>query len=117
MPLLKLQVSVPVPDSKKASLLKSCSSILAEATGKPEKYVMVLLAHADGACMGGKPLAAAFVDVRGIGGLYDAINGRISKGVCDLLKQELQIDPQNVYLNFTDVPGQNWGWNGTTFDR
>ncbi|MGA2180101.1 MAG: phenylpyruvate tautomerase MIF-related protein [Verrucomicrobiota bacterium] len=23
--------------------------------------------------------------------------------------------PDRIYLNFTDVPAANWGWNGNTF--
>ena len=114
MPLLKLQTSVPVPDDKKDSLLAAVSGILAEVTGKPETYVMVTL-EGGTACMGGVAGPAAFADVRGIGGLDGNVNAEISKRICHLLKDELGIEGDRVYLNFTDVPAQNWGWNGGTF--
>jgi phenylpyruvate tautomerase PptA (4-oxalocrotonate tautomerase family) len=25
------------------------------------------------------------------------------------------VPPDRIYLNFTDVPAGNWGWNGDTF--
>jgi len=114
MPLLKLQVSATVPDEKKESLLAESSRIIAEVTGKPETYVMVMLEEG-AAAMGGRNVSAAFADVRGIGGLTREVNAGISAGLCDLLKRDLDIEPDNVYLNFTDVPGTNWGWKGDLF--
>jgi phenylpyruvate tautomerase PptA (4-oxalocrotonate tautomerase family) len=114
MPLLKLQTSVIVTADKKDRLLLALSKTLAGTTGKPESYVMVTLEQGS-FCMAGKVVPAAFADVRGIGGLNGNVNAQISKEVCDLLKKELGIEPGNIYLNFTDVPAQNWGFNGRTF--
>ena len=114
MPLLKIQTSVIVPEGKKAQLLADASRIVAETTGKPEKYVMVVLQSGE-ILMAGASGPAAFLDVRGIGGLNKAVNGKLAKALCDLLKRELAIDPARVYATFTDVPAQNWGCNGATF--
>jgi len=116
MPLLKLDTSVAVTDEKRSSLLAALSRIVAETTGKPEQYVMVTVNHNQvSILMAGKPGDAAFVDIRGIGGLNGDVNGRLSQKVCQLLKQSLGIAPERVYLNFTDAPAENWGWNGQTF--
>ncbi len=114
MPLLKMQVSVSVPDDKRAKLLAEASRVLAEITGKPEKYVMVVLESCD-ILMSGTAGASAFLDVRGIGGLTKPVNGKLTKALCDLLLQELAIAPTRVYATFTDVPAMNWGCNGATF--
>ena len=114
MPLLKLQTSASLSEDKKKDLLLAASKILARVTGKPESYVMTVVENAT-ICMAGKVGPAAFVDVRGIGGLNQKVNQQLSKEIGDLLKQELNIKPDNVYLNFTDVSAQNWGWNGSTF--
>ena len=114
MPLIKLQVSVPVPDERRPALLKAASRILSDVSGKPEKYVMVMLDQGS-ACMAGKPVPSAFADVRGIGGFNKDVNTTLSRQICDLLEKELKIEPANVYLNFTDVAAQNWGWNSGTF--
>lgn len=65
--------------------------------------------------MSGKSGDAAFVDIRGIGGLSGETNRKLSQQVCRLLKDSLGISPDRVYLNFTDVEAGNWGWNGSTF--
>lgn len=114
MPLLKIQTAVNVPEARKSQLLADASRLVAEITGKPEKYVMVVLEAGD-ILMGGAAGAAAFLDVRGIGGLNKTVNGKLTKALCDLLKKELAIDPTRVYANFTDVAAQNWGCNGSTF--
>ncbi|MGH7941801.1 MAG: phenylpyruvate tautomerase MIF-related protein, partial [Limisphaerales bacterium] len=108
MPLLKLETTVAITEDKRASLLPALSRIVAETTGKPEQYVMVTL-HQAGMLMGGKPGDAAFVDVRGIGGLSASINSQLSQKVCQLLKQSLGVAPERIYLNFTDVRAENWG--------
>ncbi|OGV69266.1 MAG: hypothetical protein A2283_21765 [Lentisphaerae bacterium RIFOXYA12_FULL_48_11] len=114
MPLMKMETSAKVPAEKKEKLILSLSRILADVTGKPEAYTMVTLAETT-ASMGGKLSSAAFADVRGIGGLNQKVNEGISKQVADLLKAELNIAPENIYLTFTEVATTNWGWKGGTF--
>lgn len=114
MPLIKLQTSVPLTGEQEGDLLKASSEILADITGKPETYVLAV-AEKGAMCMAGEVGPAAFVDVRGIGGLTREVNAAVSSGICDLLKKSLGIEPARVYLTFTDVAAQNWGWDGKTF--
>jgi phenylpyruvate tautomerase PptA (4-oxalocrotonate tautomerase family) len=114
MPLIKVQTSAQVAEERRLGVLAACSKALAEVTGKPEKYCMAVLESAD-ILMAGKPARAAFVDIRGIGGLTPPVNKALSKALCEVLKKELQIEPANVYMTCTDVPATNWGWNGGTF--
>jgi phenylpyruvate tautomerase PptA (4-oxalocrotonate tautomerase family) len=114
MPLLKLETTVPLPDEKGKPLLAALSKAGAGATGKPEQYVMVT-ATQSAMLMSGKAGDAAFVDVRGIGGLNGETNRKLSQQICKLLKDSLGIAPDRVYLNFTEVEAGNWGWNGSTF--
>jgi phenylpyruvate tautomerase PptA (4-oxalocrotonate tautomerase family) len=114
MPLLKLETSVALPEDKRDTLLAALSKAVAGVTGKPEQYVMVTASQA-AFLMSGKPGAAAFVDIRGIGGLTGSVNRKLSSEVCKLLGEVLGIPAQRVYLNFTELEAGNWGWNGNTF--
>jgi phenylpyruvate tautomerase len=114
MPLLKIQATEHVAGPQQAKLVAAASRLLAEATGKPEKYVMVTLDPAV-ILMAGQPGPAAFLDVRGIGGLTPEVNRRVSQQLCQLLKDALGVPAERVYITFTDVPATNWGWNGATF--
>jgi phenylpyruvate tautomerase len=114
MPLLKLETTVVLADDKRQALLTSLSNILAQATGKPEEYVMVTL-NPTAMLMSGKPGEAAFVDIRGIGGLSGDVNRQLSQKVCRLLNESLGVPPNRIYLNFTEVDAGNRGWKGNTF--
>jgi phenylpyruvate tautomerase PptA (4-oxalocrotonate tautomerase family) len=114
MPLLKLETTVALSDEKMKALLAALSKIVAGAIGKPEQYVMVVISPA-AILMSGKPGDAAFVDIRSIGGLNDDVNQQLSQKIGSLLNESFGVPPDRVYLNFTDVPAANWGWNGDTF--
>jgi phenylpyruvate tautomerase PptA (4-oxalocrotonate tautomerase family) len=114
MPLVKIEISVKLTDEKKKNLALSLSGIVAQATGKPEQYVMATVADVE-ICMAGEIGPAAFVDVRSIGSINGQVNRKVSKEIKSLLEKEIGIEGGRVYLNFTDVPAGNWGWNGSTF--
>ncbi len=114
MPLLKLETTVPLTEENQKPLLAALSKVVAGATGKPEQYVMVTVGQS-AMLMSGKPGDAAFVDIRGIGGLNGETNRKLSEQICKVLKDFLGIAPDRIYLNFTDVEAGNWGWNGSTF--
>ncbi|MGA3283905.1 MAG: phenylpyruvate tautomerase MIF-related protein [Verrucomicrobiota bacterium] len=114
MPLLKLETTVVLSDENKKTLPASLSKIVAGTIGKPEQYVMVVVSPA-AMLMSGKPGDAAFVDIRSIGGLNDDVNRQLAQKIGSLLSESLGVPPDRIYLNFTDVPAGNWGWNGDTF--
>ena len=114
MPLIKLQVSTPVPDEREEELLKALSGILVDCIGKPEKYVMAIVDTAP-IWMSGGGAAAAFAEVKSIGGLNGEVNRNIANRLCELLQQSLQIPADRVYINYTDIAPGNWGFNGSTF--
>jgi phenylpyruvate tautomerase len=114
MPLIKLETTAALSEEKQQSLMASLSKSVATMTGKPEQYVMVTC-NRSAILMSGKTGNAAFVDVRGIGGLNNEMNRKLAQQICHLLKDSLAIAPDRVYLNFTDVDAANWGWNGATF--
>jgi len=114
MPLIKLQTSSVLSDEKRKNLLASISKLISECMSKPEKYVMVSIDNSD-LMMSGTQGNAAFADVRGIGGLNSEVKSKISRKLCDMLTESLDIPQDRVYINFTDVSAGNWGWNGATF--
>lgn len=114
MPLLHLETTVALSDEKKSALLAALSKIVAGTIGKPEEYVMVVISPA-AILISGKPGDAAFVDIRSIGGLNHDVNRQLSRKIGSLLKESLSVPPDRIYLNFTDIPASNWGWNSDTF--
>ena len=114
MPLLALHTSVPLSEQQRQDLLAPLSQIVAECIGKPERYVMVTVDVA-AIRMAGVEGPAAHAEIRSIGGLNGATNRKLSERLCALLQERLGIPPDRVYLNFTSVSAENWGWNSGTF--
>ena len=115
MPLIMLKTTVEVPQAKKAMIVSAISKIVAQATGKPESYMMAILEKADTASMAGRIGPVALADVRAIGGLNKAVANAITKALCSLLKAELDVPQESVYVNFTEIDAAKWGWKGETF--
>lgn len=115
MPLIKLETSVKCSEKQKNNLVIGLSKICAECTGKPESYVLSIIEDGALISFGGKVKKGAFLEVKSIGGLNSSVNNSLTEKICDYLKKELDIAPSDVYINFSDVSGINWGWNGSTF--
>jgi phenylpyruvate tautomerase len=115
MPLLKVETSVALSKETKSSLALELSHTLARDTGKSESHVMIVIE--DSAClmMASKEIPGAFVEIKGIGGLTANVNKKLSQSVCAILESQCGIAPSAVYLNFTDVKADNWGFNKSTF--
>ena len=114
MPLLALQTSVVLSNQQRYDLLAPLSQVVAECIGKPERYVMVTVTTV-AMLMDGSEGPAAYADIRSIGGLSQAVNRKLSERICALLKERLGIPPDRVYLGFTSISAENWGWNSGTF--
>lgn len=114
MPFLNLLVGNQVDENQKNRVLSSLSQIVCETLSKPQQYMMTSLVEAK-VMLGNSDKAAAFVDLRSIGGLNPQSIKMLSQKICSYLNKELAIDTDRIYCNFTDVAGSNWGWNGSTF--
>ncbi|MCD6238339.1 MAG: hypothetical protein J7K51_03265 [Thermotogae bacterium] len=111
MPYLGIQTNVEVGD--KDSFLKDISALVAKELGKPERYVMVSVENKE-MLFGGSGEVCAFVELKSIG-LPSSETAGLSRAICDFIKERLKVPPERVYINFADVRGNMWGWNGSTF--
>jgi phenylpyruvate tautomerase len=114
MPLIKMETSASVSGDQAREIALSLSKIAASAIGKPEAYVMASVKEST-MTMAGAPGPAAFLDVRSIGGLNQAVNRDITTQVCALMESELSIPADRVYVSFASSAAVDWGWNNTTF--
>lgn len=114
MPLLALSLSQKIDENKKVKLLKLLSETTSECFNKPESYVMVVVEE-KAMMMSGTNDLSAFADLKSIGGITSKSNKQFSSKLCAILKDQLGIKPDRVYINFSDISAENWGWNGSTF--
>lgn len=112
MPYVRITTNQTPTDP--AALIAEASCLIASETGKPEAYVMVILDAQAAISFAASTNPAAFFDVRGIGLSTKTARGLAAR-LCDLAKTRLGIAQDRVFLNFTDVPADRWGYNGATF--
>lgn len=114
MPYLKLTTNVEVNKTHTQQLLTRLSKLMAQETGKPESYVMVAAEHNSDMLFAGNNQPLAYLEGKSIG-LSSGQAKALSAAISELLKDELQINPNRVYIEFSNAPGNFWGWNGSTF--
>jgi phenylpyruvate tautomerase PptA (4-oxalocrotonate tautomerase family) len=83
MPLIQVTTTETVGEKRK-SLLQKLSHVVAEGTGRPEAFMMVVVQERAAMMVAGAEGPAAFVDVRSIGGLSPQICSALSERVCAL---------------------------------
>lgn len=114
MPLLQILTNQKLDSAEQASLLSAASQQVANLLGKPERYVMVAYEHNPGMLFGGSAAPLAYLELKSIG-LPGNKTGELSKGLCELMQQQLGIAADRVYIEFADAARTMWGWDGGTF--
>ena len=111
MPYLNIRTNQSVSDP--AALLKTASKTVAQASGKPESYVMVTIDQQADMLFGGNDAPTAILDYRSLG--LPSNRSAFSDALCSMINTELGIDGSRIYISMTDSERQNWGWNHSTF--
>ena len=114
MPYLKLTTNISIAKAETSELLSQFSKLLAQETGKPERYVMVEIAADKPMLFAGTDQSLAYIECKSIG-LIVSQTKPLAAAICQLLQTQLQIDSERVYIEFSDCKADYWGWNGSTF--
>ncbi len=114
MPTLILHTNAALDDERRGALSEALSRFTAQATRKPEQWVMTLVQAGQSMRFAGSNAPCAFIEFKSIG-LPEADMPDISERLCALLRQELDLDPARIYIEFAAAEAQRWGWNGGTF--
>lgn len=116
MPLIKVQTSVNTPASDAVEgLLKILSAKLAKHLGKPESYVMTAFEPGVAMTFGGTIEPVCYIEVKSIGSMTPAQTQAMSQDFCQIINEKLGVAINRIYIEFVDVKGMMWGWNGSTF--
>lgn len=114
MPYLKLKTNAPINTIQSPKLLTELSKLMAEETGKPERYVLVEMEENKAMLFAGTNEPLAYLECKSIG-LSTKQATSISAAISKALKDHLHINGDRVYVEFSNCPGEYWGWNGSTF--
>ncbi len=114
MPYLKLNTNTPITPEQSEKLLDELSKLLATETGKPERYVMVQLSGDHRMLFSGTSQALAYLECKSIG-LTKHQAQSLTETLCQTVSTRLKIEPERIYIEFSNCPAEFWGWNGSTF--
>jgi phenylpyruvate tautomerase len=114
MPYLKLNTNAPITNQQKTKLLTDLSALMAEETGKSERYVLVEITENKLLLFAGTDEPLAYLECKSIGLSANQAKS-ISAALSRSLKEHLKINGERIYIEFSNCPGEFWGWNGSTF--
>lgn len=114
MPYINLKTTVRVTDEKCEKVKAAFGKAIECFPGKSEAYLMVGID--DGAKLwfrGDASADTAVVDVQLLGGVNSAASEKMTAEICGILKDELGISPDRVYVKYSGYT--DWGWNNGNF--
>ena len=114
MPFLKIQVNTGLEPAQARHLAAKASALVAGQLGKPERYVMTSVEHNPAMLFAGTDAPLAYLELKSIG-LPESATADASRALCELVARETGIDPERIYIEFSDAPRKMWGWNSGTF--
>jgi len=114
MPLLKVQLTEELSGEKKSLMHTGLCEIVSKVLAKPVSYIMVIIEKTD-ISMAGQCGNASYIELRSIGGITSKNTAAITEMVTNYVNKETGIPSERIFINFSDIPGSLWGWNGSTF--
>ncbi len=114
MPYIGTRTTQELTAEKKAALAKRFGEAITIIPGKSEAHLMLGFDANTTMYFGGKtgePMA--FVEIKLFGKSDREHLTKLTKCICDILKEELGIDGANAYVKYEEVA--HWGWNGSNF--
>ncbi|MFC0876098.1 phenylpyruvate tautomerase MIF-related protein [Saccharicrinis sp. FJH2] len=113
MPYFKVNTNTKeLPDRN--TFLKDSSAFISGLLHKSEKYVMVELNTDSSMIFGSETTGLAYIELKSIGLPADQTKV-FSEKICDFITKHFNIEKSRIYIEFSDVERNKWGWNGTTF--
>ncbi|MDD3608208.1 MAG: phenylpyruvate tautomerase MIF-related protein [Halothiobacillaceae bacterium] len=114
MPVVSLDTNLRLSDEERSACLEALSAEAACLLGKPESYVMVRINDGAALHFAASDAPCAYLEFKSIG-LTQAQIGAASKALCKLLERQPGIPAERIYIEFSDIRPERFGWNGQTF--
>jgi phenylpyruvate tautomerase len=114
MPYLKIETNKSLDEAAVQALLKKSSLFTATLLNKPEKWIMVSIYQGVAMMFDGSAEPVAYVELKSISLTPDSC-AALSKSLCEFLNAELGVSPERAYVEFWNINGKMFGWNGGTF--
>lgn len=114
MPFIETKLNIRLTPEKEANIKEKLGRAIALFPGKSEYWLM--LQFEDNCRLwfrGYNSFPIAMVEVKLFGGAEAAVSEKMTAEICRILNEELEIQPDHVYVNYTF--SETWGWNCENF--
>ena len=113
MTYIDSKVTIALSEKDKEELKSKLEKIVDDIPGKSSKFLMVGFEDNYSLYFKGKKLEyGAFVEVKFFGRVTEDSMQQVTKEICKLYNDKLDIPPKSIYVKFEEV--DTWGWNGST---
>lgn len=114
MPYLKIETNKELDKPAEQKLLIKASAFTATLLNKPEKWIMVSVFQRIPMLFDGSTEGTAYLELKSINLSPDKC-AELSQQLCAFINAELGISAERIYIEFWDINGKMFGWNGGTF--
>lgn len=114
MPFIDTKLNIRLTPEKEAAIKARLGSAIEVFPGKSEYWLM--LNFTDNCRLwfrGHNTFPIAMVEVKLFGSAEAATSEQMTAAICRILSEELDINPEHVYVNYSF--SDTWGWNGENF--
>lgn len=114
MPCIELKVNVKINEEEEKIIKSRLGEAIGILPGKSENWLMISI---EDECRlyfkGDNQQGIAFVEVKIFGKASPSAYNQLTGAITDIIHQELNITPSNIYVKYEEV--SYWGWNGNNF--
>lgn len=116
MPYVDYALAGAVSATQAEQVKTETARIISQYAGKSEQWLYVRVNPNQLLFFQGEQVqGGAVAEVKLVGSLSQTQKQEITTGLGRLLQKELSIPAEKIYVIFTEVKGENWGWNGRLF--
>lgn len=114
MPFLLLKTNIQLDKTISLALLNQATTVITKTTGKPTSYICVNVCGGEDMIFGNKLDPCVYMEMKGVGMPAEQIP-LLADALTKMVETRLRVPPNRVYIEFASVPGNLWGYNGSTF--
>ena len=112
MPYIETTANISIP-GKKEQIIKERMGQAIELIGKTESWLMLSFRGNASMYFQGSDEPCAICHVKLFGAGTEETYARFTGALTDILREELELDPNRVYVTYEEIG--TWGWNGGNF--
>ena len=114
MPYLNLKTNLKLDKSTTNELMNELNLFVSKGLDKPEKYIMCRVEDDQYMLFGNSIDATMLIELRSIR-LPEKETPKLSASLSNLIKDNLNIPKDRIFINFMNIEPHLWGYNGSTF--